>query len=334
MKIGLRGGHSPNCKGAMGFLDEQAEVRKIYNEMVPMLQAAGHTVINCNSDASTMSGELSQGTDKANVNGCEFYITIHMNASNGAGNGVECWLYDVGNGELNSMADRICNNFASKGFQNRGKKYSTRYHDLNASSMPAIIVETLFCDNQRDVSLYNQIGMKGVAELIARGITGKKVSVAPPTSTVQPVKRKNVHLYEFNGGLNQQWKSQVDKDGYMKLTCAGNGLCLDVDGAGKKNGTNVQVYTSNDTSAQRWKEKIIEKGDEEKGTCCVELIPKHAQDMRLDCKDGKLGNNTNVQLYKANGTDAQRWYKRLVGGKYIVYVNVNSGRVLDGGGKI
>lgn len=30
MKIGLRGGHSPYCKGAMGILDEQAEVRQIY----------------------------------------------------------------------------------------------------------------------------------------------------------------------------------------------------------------------------------------------------------------------------------------------------------------
>ena len=37
MKIGLRGGHSPNCKGAFGILDEQVEVRNIYNAMVPLL---------------------------------------------------------------------------------------------------------------------------------------------------------------------------------------------------------------------------------------------------------------------------------------------------------
>ena len=55
MKIGLRGGHSPNCKGAIGLIDEQAEVRKIYNELVPMLQAVGHTVIDCNSNASNVS---------------------------------------------------------------------------------------------------------------------------------------------------------------------------------------------------------------------------------------------------------------------------------------
>ena len=67
MKIGLRGGHSPNCKGAMGYLDEQAEVRKIYYELASMLQAQGHTVIDCNSNASTVDGELLEGTNKANA---------------------------------------------------------------------------------------------------------------------------------------------------------------------------------------------------------------------------------------------------------------------------
>ena len=114
MKIGLRGGHSPNCKGAVGILDEQTEVRKIYNALAPILQAAGHTVVNCNSDAYSVSGELSEGTNKANSNGCNVYITIHMNASGGAGNGTEVWLYDGSNGTMNSIADNICNNFAKK----------------------------------------------------------------------------------------------------------------------------------------------------------------------------------------------------------------------------
>lgn len=152
--------------------------------------------------------------------------------------------------------------------------------------------------------------------------------------TPKPVNHKNVHLYEFNGGLNQQWKAEVEKDGFMKLTCRGNGLCLDADGAGKTNKTNVQVYPANGTAAQRWKEKLIEKESAEDGTSCVELYPKHAPDMRLDCEGGGLGNKTNVQLYKANNSAAQRWYKRVLADGHIVYINVNSGKVLDGGGTI
>jgi N-acetylmuramoyl-L-alanine amidase len=176
MKIGLRGGHSPNCKGAVGYLDEQVEVRKIYNELVPILKSAGHTVIDCNSNAYDVNSELSEGTNKANSNGCDVYITIHMNASGGAGNGTECWLYNSSNATMNSIADRVCDNFAKKGFQNRGRKYNTGYHDLNASTMPAMIIETLFCDNSHDVGLYNSLGAKGIAQLIGAAIKGQTVS--------------------------------------------------------------------------------------------------------------------------------------------------------------
>ena len=183
MKIGLRGGHSPNCKGAMGILDEQAEVRKIYNALAPMLQAAGHVVINCNSDASTVSRELSEGTNKANSNNCDIYVTIHMNASGGAGHGSEVWLYDAGNQMMNSMATTICSKFAQAGFKNRGTKFSVELHDLNASAMPAMIVETLFCDNQHDANLCRQIGIQGIARLIAEGITGKTDHTITPTAS-------------------------------------------------------------------------------------------------------------------------------------------------------
>ena len=174
MKIGLRGGHSPNCKGAIGLIDEQAEVRKIYNELVPMLQAVGHTVIDCNSNASNVSGELADGTNKANGVGCDIYVTLHMNAAGTpAAGGTEVWLYDASDQAMNTIASNICKNFAGKGFVNRGVKYSSGYHDLNASNMPAMIVETLFCTGTDDVARYRSLGARGVAELIAKAIDSK-----------------------------------------------------------------------------------------------------------------------------------------------------------------
>lgn len=215
MKIGLRGGHSPRCKGAMGILDEQIEVRKIYNEMAPMLQAAGHTVINCNSDANTISGELSEGTDKANSNNCDIYITIHMNASGGVGNGTEVWMYNNANSTMNEIAGRICQNFAAKGFQNRGVKYNTAYHDLNVSIMPAMIVETLFCDNQYDVDMYRSIGVKGTAELIVSGITGKS------TSSIKPAEQSGKKAEQVPGNsvndLGLWYRAHVQSLGWLAL---------------------------------------------------------------------------------------------------------------------
>lgn len=212
MKIGLRGGHSPNCKGAIGILDEQAEVRKIYSALVPMLQSAGHTVVNCNSDASSVNGELTEGTNKANVNGCDIYVTIHMNASGGAGNGTEAWLYDNSNGTMNVIASRICQKFAEKGFQNRGIKYNTGYHDLNASNMPAVIIETLFCDNQHDTSLYNNIGVSGIAALICAGITGNSVSVKPAAqASKKPAQKAGNPVNDF--GL--WYRAHVEELGWL-----------------------------------------------------------------------------------------------------------------------
>jgi N-acetylmuramoyl-L-alanine amidase len=174
MKIGLRGGHSPNCKGAIGLIDEQAEVRKIYNELVPMLQAVGHTVVDCNSNASNVSSELADGTNKANGAGCDIYGTLHMNAAESPeAGGVEVWLYDASNPTMNMIASNICKNFEEKGFANRGVKYSSGYHDLNASNMPGMIVETLFCTGAGDVARYRNLGTKGIAELIAKAIDSR-----------------------------------------------------------------------------------------------------------------------------------------------------------------
>lgn len=213
MKIGLRGGHSPNCKGAMGYLDEQAEVRKVYYELAPMLQAQGHTVINCNSDEYSQSADLNKGTNTANANGCDIFVSIHMNASGGAGNGTECWLYDASNGMMNTIADRICENFAAKGFKNRGRKYNTGFHDLNATRMPAMIVETLFCDNSHDAGLYNALGAKGIAELIAAAIAGQTVS----GGVVIPVQPSAPAASGSGGGSTIHFKYRVrtKEDGWL-----------------------------------------------------------------------------------------------------------------------
>ena len=52
------------------------------------------------------------------------------------------------NQTMNTIASNICKNFAGKGFANRGVKYSSGYHDLNASNMPAMMVRTYFAPEQ------------------------------------------------------------------------------------------------------------------------------------------------------------------------------------------
>ncbi|HZP50246.1 ricin-type beta-trefoil lectin domain protein [Actinocrinis sp.] len=89
------------------------------------------------------------------------------------------------------------------------------------------------------------------------------------------------------------------------------GLCLDVRSANNADGTPVQVYTCNGTSAQSW---TLTSGNQLQslGKC-------------LDVSGGGTANGTLVQLYTCNGTGAQVWQHQSNG----EYVNPQSGKCLD-----
>lgn len=59
------------------------------------------------------------------------------------------------------------------------------------------------------------------------------------------------------------------------------------------------------------------------------LTPKHASGMRLDIASASTSNKANVQIYKANDTNAQKFTFKHLGNNYYSITNVNSGKVLD-----
>ncbi|MGW5349799.1 glycoside hydrolase family 3 C-terminal domain-containing protein [Streptomyces sp. NPDC004031] len=89
------------------------------------------------------------------------------------------------------------------------------------------------------------------------------------------------------------------------------GLCLDVAGANSADGTKVDVYTCNGTTAQQWT-----VGTD--GT--VRALGKC-----LDVTAAGTANGTKVQLYTCNGTGAQSWQPQADG----TLRNTGSGRCLD-----
>jgi glucosylceramidase len=71
------------------------------------------------------------------------------------------------------------------------------------------------------------------------------------------------------------------------------GKCLDVAGASSANGTAVQLYDCNGTTAQQW--TVAADGT-------VRALGKC-----LDVTSGSTADGAKVQLYDCNGTGAQRW---------------------------
>jgi len=253
MKIGLRGGHSPNCKGAMGLVDEQIEVRKIYDELAPMLVAAGHTVIDCNSTANNVERELKDGTSKANANKCDIYITLHMNASSGAGHGTEIWLYRDDNQHMNEIANGILGIFAYVGFQNRGIKITQDWHDLRAAVMPSMIIEFCFCDNAHDVNLYRACTPHGFAKAVAEQFGYKEEENKVPEVV------KNIVLKKFDpNDKTIFWNlEEVNGNAWAGDTFffknVATGLYLDVGACSRDLGAHMCAYKKTGADNQKFK---------------------------------------------------------------------------------
>jgi len=90
------------------------------------------------------------------------------------------------------------------------------------------------------------------------------------------------------------------------------GKCLDDAGALSKNGTPIQIFTCNGTSAQSWTWNGSDGTLRTLGKC-------------LDARNGGTANGTLIQLWRCNGTPAQEWRWR----SQNRLLNPQSGRCLD-----
>lgn len=169
MKIGLRAGHSDNCTGAIGIVDEHEQMKLYYAAVKSLLEEHGHTVIDCNSNGGNANAELSEGANIANSNNVDLFVSLHMNASDGQGHGVEAWVSGTSSGAYN-YATNLCANFGDLGFTNRGVKTSTGLYEMNHIQAPNIIFEICFCDSQTDIDIYNQYSWEKLAHMFCNSI--------------------------------------------------------------------------------------------------------------------------------------------------------------------
>ncbi len=88
-----------------------------------------------------------------------------------------------------------------------------------------------------------------------------------------------------------------DADTVIQVAAA-KGMCLDAQGGKKTNGTPVQIYTCNDSAAQRW--QIIGYHD---GYALWNVNSMKC----LDVSGSKDANGTKIQLWTCNGSKAQQW---------------------------
>lgn len=186
MKTGRNCGHTltgPGTGAEGNGKKEQNLTREVGYYFDEYMKEYNHTIVNCTVDkAASSSAALNLIVQKANAQPLDLFVSIHFNASNGQGQGTECYIYSYQD-KTKAMGDRICNNFAAMGYKNRGVKLSKNAPQggltvIDYTKAPAILVECCFIDNASDMSKYNP---KAFAKAIVEGILNIKIDEPKPT---------------------------------------------------------------------------------------------------------------------------------------------------------
>ena len=176
MKINIHAGHTSQkgaACGACGIVKESIEDRKIANEVIRILKERGHTVYKCTCEGDSARDNLKKIVTKCNKHEVDLDVSIHLNCYNRHAHGSEVLIYKK-DSKAKKTAKNICSKLHSLGFTDRGVKIRPDLYVLHWTNAPALLIETFFCDNPEDVTLYKELGYKKIALAIANGIAPEK----------------------------------------------------------------------------------------------------------------------------------------------------------------
>ncbi len=135
----------------------------------------------------------------------------------------------------------------------------------------------------------------------------------------------NVWQYKENGTKAQKWAVKKHADGSYSFISVHNGMALDVATGKIKSGSNVQVYTPNGSEAQKFVLKEAESFYE--GFYNIRSVSNSSFIMEI--VGGSIANKTNIQLYKNNKTESQKWIAIKNEDGTFRFMNSKSGKALD-----
>lgn len=170
MKIAVAYGHSPNCQGANGYMNEVKKMMELAPKVIKLLRSQGHNVLEIKSTEKTENSDLVYRVKKANEWGADLYLDLHMNSYNKKAEGFEVLIYDSRHKDLVQKANLMCENFKKLGFVNRGIKHRPDLYVLRKTNMKALLPEVGFCDNKSDTDRINKLGLDKIALNIANAI--------------------------------------------------------------------------------------------------------------------------------------------------------------------
>ena len=137
----------------------------------------------------------------------------------------------------------------------------------------------------------------------------------------------NINFYRyfedwFGGIVTTQKNARIADGTYYILSSSARTMALDVDSGLERNGTNIQLYKRNDSTAQQWKISYNSSTND------YDII-NAASGKALDVDGASIDRGTNIQLWESNKTCAQRWKIVETSGEIVKFISTCSSAALD-----
>jgi hypothetical protein len=154
MRICISSGHSTECQGASGILNEVTEATRVVNQLAIDLRDRGHDVKTYHDTVSTSQNEnLNRIVDWHNSHARDLDISVHFNAyvETDKPMGTEVLYYSQ-----QALAAKLSAAIAICGFIDRGAKHRPDLFVLSQTSEPCVLLEICFVDSLADVEIYSE----------------------------------------------------------------------------------------------------------------------------------------------------------------------------------
>lgn len=142
----------------------------------------------------------------------------------------------------------------------------------------------------------------------------------------------NVQVYQFNGSNAQKFdirktvsgisQKNIDNGIYRIVSALDKNMVIDLTGGVTNNGSNIQLYQSNGTQAQKWRVEYLTNGYY-KISSIIDLTKT------VDVANGGSISGSNVQIYDNNNSSGQQWIIKDAGEGYYNIVSNCSGLYLE-----
>lgn len=297
------------------------------------VQAAGYSNLSVYSYTSYLNGPL---------NTSDIHSKTHWAASYGAhvgfgfGSGLRGWQY-ADNGTIPGISHAVDLNAFGNVYEVRTLPTvtipnGTYYINSMVKDSSGIDIPGASTSNGARTQLYQANGSSAQkfvftkqsdgSYVITNALSGKALDVASGLAGDGAV----VQQYTPNGTKAQRWYIRDAGSGYCIQSALGNWV-LDIASGSSANGTSISLYTPNASNAQKFTLSSATAAIPTNVSLKISSVENTS--LTMDVPGASTKNGTRMQIYQANGSDAQIFNAQQVGNGVYSLTNAASGKVLD-----